>query len=105
MDSSEWRSTNIDHFKFENTEILNYVYGLELKMSENNEGRGLFATRDIKKGELLIVEKALAHVSEKEFLMNKDSNPIEDFALKLVYLLEFRGIEAVRIGHLYDGTP
>lgn len=76
-----------------------------------NEGRGLFAIRYIKKGELLIVEKALAQVSEKDILMKPQpkNDPIYasriDFTKKCVNLLEFKGVEALRIGHLYDGTP
>jgi hypothetical protein len=51
----------------EQDKVLNYVYGgsngygLEIKMTDC-KGRGVFATEPLKKGQLLIVEKALAEV-------------------------------------------
>ena len=47
--------------------FANYVQALEIKMTKNNKGRGLFTTRFVKKGELLIAEKpiAFAKVNDK----------------------------------------
>ena len=39
--------------------ILNYMNNLEIKMTEH-KGRGVFVSKNIIKGELLIVERALA---------------------------------------------
>ena len=39
--------------------ILNYVQGVEIKMAPG-KGRGIFATKSLKAGELVIVEKAVA---------------------------------------------
>ena len=41
-------------------EVFNYIDGLEIKMCEGNKGWGIFAKRNIKEGELLIVEKPIA---------------------------------------------
>lgn len=43
--------------------FMNFVDGLELKMTPN-KGRGLFASRNLKKAELLIAEKAIATGTE-----------------------------------------
>ena len=42
-------------------QIVNFINGLEIKLKED-QNRGVFANRDIKKGELIIVEKAIASV-------------------------------------------
>ena len=39
--------------------ILNYIQGVEIKISEG-KGRGVFACKDLKRGELIVVEKAVA---------------------------------------------
>ena len=39
--------------------IINCVHGLEIRMTASM-GRGVFASRDIQKGELILVEKAIA---------------------------------------------
>ena len=59
-----------DHHNFAaNDKILNYVKGIEIKMTEK-KGRGLFATEDIPKAELIIVEKAVASVCKnKKFVV------------------------------------
>ena len=41
--------------------ILNYISGVEIKMTENH-GRGVFATKDLQKGDLIVVEKALVGI-------------------------------------------
>ena len=40
--------------------MLNYVHGLEIKMTKD-KGRGLFAAIDIQEGQLILVEKALCY--------------------------------------------
>lgn len=55
------------------------------------KGRGLFASRPILKGELLIAEKAIA--------TGTDQNLIQ----KCCDLSEIQGIEAKRISYLFDG--
>ena len=44
---------------FENSKILNHVNGIEIKMTEGR-GRGIFAAKPLHKGDILVVEKALA---------------------------------------------
>jgi hypothetical protein len=39
-----------------NERILNYLNGVEIKMTTDNRGRGVFASKDLKRGDLLIVE-------------------------------------------------
>lgn len=43
--------------------FVNFVQGLELKMAPG-KGRGLFASRNLAKGELLIAEKAISYGKE-----------------------------------------
>ena len=43
--------------------FTNYIQGLEIKMTSDH-GRGLFATRNLKKGELLIVEKPVINAEQ-----------------------------------------
>jgi len=58
---------NSKQFLSENR-ILNYINGLEIKMTKNNKGRGVFASRDLKRGELLAVEKAIVEVNKEKNL-------------------------------------
>ena len=44
-------------------DILQYLGPVEAKLTGDSRGRGLFATRDIKKGEFILVEKAFAHAN------------------------------------------
>ena len=56
-------SENLDNSEelLKSNSLLNFITeDLEIKMAEN-KGRGVFTTRNIKSGELLIIEKALAH--------------------------------------------
>ena len=39
--------------------ILNYIDGCEIKLTGDHRGRGVFAQRDFKKGELMIVDRAI----------------------------------------------
>ena len=39
--------------------LQSYSYGLEIKITKER-GRGLFAKKDLKRGDLLIVEQAIA---------------------------------------------
>ena len=42
--------------------IVNRIEGIEIKMTKD-KGRGVFASRDLKKGDLLVVERAVAEVT------------------------------------------
>ena len=39
--------------------VVNYIQGVEIKLTKFR-GRGVFATKDLERGELIVVEKALA---------------------------------------------
>ena len=39
--------------------ILNFIKNIEIQINKD-KGRGIFATADIKEGDLIIVEKAIA---------------------------------------------
>ena len=39
--------------------ILNYIQGVEIKLTKD-KGRGVFAAKAFKKGELIVVENAIA---------------------------------------------
>ena len=54
--NGDYREVLKDYEKFsQKGRILNYVYGIDIKISEGR-GRGIFATKDIKSGELIVVE-------------------------------------------------
>jgi hypothetical protein len=56
------------------------------------KGRGLFAQKDIKKGQLLIVDKSVAWGMHADIIKQ-----CSDIMLR-------RGVEAVRLSYLFDGT-
>ena len=47
-----------------NLDIMEYIGPIESKITKDGRGRGLHATRDIKKGEFVIVEKCFATVKQ-----------------------------------------
>lgn len=73
---------------------MNYVNGLQQKMVPA-EGRGLFATRDLKKGELLIAEKALA--------VGKGKHQVNDLVDNCIELSKLKGVHALRLNALWNG--
>lgn len=95
--------------------MLNYVWGVEIKMSKH-KGRGLFASEHIKKGDLLIVEKAIAVGSQKSdglgYSFSGDKKNLYDVhdmshmnqVCNLAKVTSLRGVEAMRVSTLYDGT-
>ena len=92
--------------------IINYarVDGVEVKMVEG-KGRGVFAKRAVKKGELIAVEKALVEVTSvtkvKEWNSKNKKNMENGLRLKLIKkcsdIAKIRGIEALRLSYLSDG--
>jgi len=48
----------------ENDKILNFIQGVKLKMTKD-KGRGVFASKDLKRGDLLVVEKSIAEINIK----------------------------------------
>ena len=42
--------------KQQNQDILEYIGPIKIEMTRDGRGRGLFASRDIKQGEFLLVE-------------------------------------------------
>ena len=51
-----------DQKKFiEEGKIVNFIQGVEIKRTKD-KGRGVFASKSLKKGDLLVVEKAIAEV-------------------------------------------
>ena len=39
--------------------VINYVGDVFIKMTDNGKGRGVFASKDMAKGDLIIVERAI----------------------------------------------
>ena len=48
--------------------IINFIQGVEIKMTKDR-GRGVFASKPLKKGDLLVVEKAIAEVRIEQILI------------------------------------
>ena len=44
--------------------VINYNTGVEVRMTEDGKGRGLFATRPLRQGELIIVDVAITEASK-----------------------------------------
>ena len=57
--------------------VLNHIDGIKIRMTE--KGRGLFDRRDICKGELILVEKALAHSTQDSNQVNISYNSNTSF--------------------------
>ena len=86
-------------------------------MTNDGKGRGVFASKPLKKGTLIIVEKAVA---EAEHANMQDVHTYADKTSKLIRiadkvyegelvkkcleLSELKGIDALRLSYLYDGT-
>ena len=71
--------------------ILNYLGDVEIRMSEN-KGRGLFASKLIEQGQLILVEKSLISASNKIELIQKCKK-----------LYDLKGQDALRISSMYFG--
>ena len=91
--------------------LLNYANGVQVKLSKER-GRGIFAEKDIKKGELIIVEKPIAVVEKMvlsdEKLGSKElkklcNDRITELTEKCLALYKLKGIEALRLSYLCDG--
>ena len=54
----EYNSEHNDTYRYD--QLHNYANGIEIKMTQDGRGRGVFATKDFKKGDLIIVDKAIA---------------------------------------------
>ena len=70
------------------------------------KGRGVFAKKLIKNGELIMVEKSLTHLNYDVNKLDKGMKPEPEenaMLLKLVVLSGLLGIDAVRINKFYRG--
>ena len=91
--------------------ILNYLDGVEIKMT-SGKGRGVFASKDLKRGELIVVEKAIAESIQDETCEGFDKDDVQKNVrasqLALVKacteIADLKGIEALRLSYLYDGS-
>ena len=84
--------------------ILNYINGLELRQTKS-EGRGLFAIKPIKKGSLLIVEKAIAAGIQEIKPNLKAQDVMIMLAEKFHNLCTLKNHTVYRLNHLFDGSP
>ena len=74
-----------------------------------DKGRGIFAYKPLKEGELLVVEKAVAEAYKGEapgMSTSKDGSNCGDRGLlqKCTEIVLQKGIKALRISYLYDGS-
>ena len=92
--------------------VLNFIQGLEIKMTEDM-GRGIFAAKDLRRGELLVVEKSIADAIDDgdelgiQFNYKNSSNIYDgahrEIVKKCFDLSRLQGTEAVRLSYLYAG--
>ena len=73
--------------------ILNFITGCEVKLTGDHRGRGVFTTREFKKGELIIVDKAIVSCANQEELTKR-----------CLGISKLQGVEALRLGFLYDNN-
>ena len=78
-------------------------------MTKDGRGRGVFASKFLKKGELIAVEKAIADIKEKETIKERDNlKYITDIHREMVKrcldLTQLKRIEAIRLSYLSDGN-
>jgi hypothetical protein len=71
--------------------VINFIQGAKIQISEER-GRGVFASRSLKYGELIVVEKAVAEAPTEDDLIEKCTN-----------LIRFKGIEFLRMSYMYQG--
>jgi len=71
-----------------------------------NRGRGLFATKDIKKGEIIIVEKPIAWIIENSNPSNTEDaksemlKPLTTLVKKCLDINKINGIQSMRMSYL-----
>ena len=93
--------------------IINYIDGLEIKMTQDGKGRGVFAARDLNCGELLIVEKPIAHIEVNQILTKgnkgKKSKRLDFYKIGKIKLgkmikdlFQLKGIQALRMSYLLN---
>ena len=80
--------------------IINYVNGVQIKMTEDR-GRGVFATRFLKKGTLIAVETAAVQALDAA----KSDAAKAALVEKCADVAKLKGVEALRMSYMYDGTP
>ena len=66
-----------------------------------DKGRGVFATKPLEKGDLLVVEKAVAEA--KQDLNDMGYIAQTELVKNCSDLVSYKGVEALRISYLYDG--
>lgn len=73
-----------------------------------DKGRGVFAAKSLKRGELLVVERAVADTCNIRSLGSADTKCPNDSYSELVNrcsdLARLKGIEALRMSYLFDGA-
>ena len=87
--------------------VLNYVFGLDIKLTKD-KGRGIFAARDLCKGDLLVVEKAVAEAYQDNLQLHKgisiNDSSYTSMMKQCQEIARGGGVEAIRLSYLYDGT-
>ena len=99
-----------DYGRLHHENFINFVQSLEIKISKG-KGRGLFATRNIYKGDLLIAEKAIANgkpskSSTEKTEISKINISVDEKAEiinKCYELAQLKGVQALRLSYLHDG--
>ena len=86
-----------------NGNILNYINpSLEIVRSEG-KGRGIFSTDNIKKGDILLVEKAVAQVTQYKRGGVYKGGLTELLKQITILAKNDKRIENLRMSYLYDG--
>jgi len=73
-----------------------------------DKGRGVFASKALNRGDLIVVEKAIA-LSEEHlgknitYLSNAFTAGPQDLIRKCAELYNLKGVDAVRMSYLFDG--
>ena len=87
--------------------ILHYLGDVEIKITPD-KGRGVFASKPLNRGDLIVVEKAIA-LSEEHlgknitYLSNAFTAGPFDLIRKCAEVYKLKGLDAVRLTYLFDG--
>ena len=85
---------------------MNFIKNVEVKMTKD-KGRGVFAKCDIPRGELIVVEYALAEVFLDADSLTTDHTisqaKIKGLADGCQFIANLKGVEALRLNYMYDG--
>ena len=78
--------------------LVNYVSNIEVRTTSKSL-RGVFATRDIQRGELIAVERSMAEGHGETELISE-----EKLMERMLYIASYKNAYSIRLGYAYAGV-